>query len=284
MTATRTWAELLADARLVLREPAHPRFEAEELLARATGRPRAWFLSRRKESAPAAEVARFEALVARRAAGEPLQYLLGEWEFLGRTFLVDDRALIPRHETETIVEVAREAAPRARRILEGGTGTGILAISLALERHEARVVALDLSPDALFLARRNARRLGVASRVHLLASDWLSALAPSGAPFELAVANPPYVPLEEAPHLQRTVFDHEPKVALFGGPDGLDPLRALLRTLPPLLRPGAPFVFEIGYSQAATVTALVEESGAFSLVDVRLDPAGIPRTVTARRL
>lgn len=280
--ANRTYGDLLADARRVLREPSHPRFEAEELLSRATARPRAWFHARRGEPAGAEEISRFEALVARRAAGEPLQYLLGEWEFLGRTFRVDPRALIPRHETEAIVTVAAEAAPRARRVLDAGTGSGILAVSLALERPEACVVALDLSPGALFLARENARRLGVAARVAFAASDWLSALARRPL-FDLAVSNPPYVPLVDAPHLERTVHDHEPRLAIFGGADGLDPLRVLLRDLPPLLAPGAPFVFEIGYAQAAAVTALVESSRSFALTGVRLDPAGIPRTVTAVR-
>lgn len=279
-----TYGELLARARRALPEPRHPRYETEELLARASGRPRAWFAARRGETASAEEEALFDALVARRAAGEPLQYLLGEWEFLGRTFRVDARALIPRHETEAIVETARAAAPDAGRILDAGTGTGILAVSLALERPGARVVAVDVSPAALFLARENARKFDVLSRVSLLGSDWLSALAPRGPLFHLAVANPPYVPLDEAPHLQRTVSDHEPHAALFGGPDGLDPLRLLLRTLPPLLAPGAPFIFEIGYSQASEVSALVEASGSFSLAEVRLDPAGIPRTVTARRI
>jgi release factor glutamine methyltransferase len=279
----RTWADLLSEARRLLPEPSYPRFEAEELLTCATGHPLSWFLSRRAETAPDGEAASFLELVARRAAGEPLQYLLGEWEFLGRTFRVDERALIPRHETEAIVLEAREAAPGARRILDAGTGSGILAVSLALERPEARVVAVDVSPAALLLARENARRLGVADRVLLAGSDWLRALG-AGATFDLAVANPPYVPIEEAPHLMRTVFEHEPRVALFGGTDGLDPLRVLLRELPAHLSPGAPFVFEIGYSQAAAVSALVESSGSFVLTGVRLDPAGIPRTVTARRM
>jgi release factor glutamine methyltransferase len=273
------WSDLLAEARRRLPEPKHPRFEAEELLARATGRPRAWFHSRRDVEAPPAEAAAFLALVARRGSGEPLQYLLGEWEFLGRTFTVDPRALIPRGETEAIVEIARAAAPEARRILDAGTGSGILAVTLALERPEARVVALDRSAAALTLTRENARRHGVLSRVGLLASDWTSALSPA-ARFDLAVANPPYVPLADAPHLDKTVSEHEPPLALYGGDDGLAAVRILLAALPPLLDPRAPFVFEIGYGQAKDVSALVAAS-AFELTDVRLDPAGIPRTVTA---
>jgi release factor glutamine methyltransferase len=277
-----TWGALLAEARRSLPPPKHPAFEAEELLARATGRPRAWFLSRRGESAGGADERAFCALVARRAAGEPLQYLLGEWEFLGRTFHVDPRALIPRGETEGIVEAALLAAPGARRILDLGTGSGVLAVTLALERPGASIVALDRSPDALALARENALRHGVAKQVSFLASDWLSALRPS-ALFPLAVANPPYVPVREEPHLDKTVSEHEPPLALYGGEDGLDPLRRLLRELPAFLAPGAPFVFEFGYGQARDVSDLVEASGAFVLGAVRLDAAGIPRTATALR-
>lgn len=277
-----TWADLLAEGRRALSGPEHPVFEAEELLARAVGRPRAWFHARRAETAFSGDAAAYRALVARRAAGVPLQYLLGEWEFLGRTFSVDARALIPRGETEGIVEVAREAAPAARAILDLGTGSGILAVTLALERPSARVTAIDRSPAALFLAAANARRHGVRRRIRLLASDWLTALG-SAARFDLVVANPPYVPLEDAPHLSKTVSDHEPPVALYGGEDGLDPLRALLATLPPFLPPGVPFIFEFGYGQANDVSMLVEASGDFRLAAVRLDAAGIPRTATAVR-
>ena len=278
-----TWGELLRRGQAELTAPGFAPFEAEELLARAAGRPRSWFLSRRREAAPDADAAAFGALVRRRAHGEPLQYLLGEWEFRGRTFRVDSRALIPRGETEGIVEVALAAAPSARKVLDAGTGSGILAVTVALEWPSASVTALDRSVAALALARENARAMGVAGRVAFVASDWLSALSPGGAPFDLVVANPPYVPLDDAPHLDKTVSDHEPGLALFGGADGLDPLRVLLATLPQLLVPGAPFVFEFGYGQARAVSGLVEASGAFRLDAVRLDAAGIPRTATAIR-
>lgn len=280
--APNAWADLLARARARLSGRDHAPFEAEELLARATGRPRSWFHARRREAADADAAAAFEALVERRAAGEPLQYLLGEWEFLGRTFAVDPRALIPRGETEGVVEEARRAAPDAARLVDLGTGSGILAVSLALERPRARVVALDSSPAALALAAANARRHGVADRVRFLASDWLGAVS-GAARFDLAVANPPYVPLTDQPHLSKTVSEYEPDVALYGGADGLEPLRALLATLPAVLEPGAPFVFEFGYSQARDVSALVESAPGFRLERVRLDAAGIPRTATAIR-
>ncbi len=276
-----TWGQLLAEGRSLLDSPAFAPYEAEELLASAAGRPRGWFHARRREEAEITTAARFLDLLARRAAGEPLQYLLGEWEFLGRTFRVDPRALIPRGETEAIVELARAAAPSARTILDAGTGSGILAVSLALERPEARVVAVDRSEAALALARANAALHGVSGRVAFLASDWLSALAPRPH-FDLAVANPPYVPRVDAPHVEKTVSDHEPHLALFGGDDGLDAVRVLLGELPQRLLPGAPFLFEIGYGQAREVSDLVEASPSFALEDVRLDAAGIPRTVVAR--
>ena len=281
-----TWGTLLQEGRRSLGPPAFAPFEAEELLARATGRPRRWFLSRGRDGAPGADAEAFLSLVRRRLSGEPLQYLLGEWEFRSRTFRVDPRALIPRGETEGIVDVARSAAPLARRILDAGTGSGILAVTIALEWPDARVTALDRSTAALALALENAKALGAIGRVSFVGSDWLSALRPAAGgapPFDLVVANPPYVPLVDAPHLDKTVSDHEPSLALFGGADGLDPLRELLASLPPLVRTGAPFVFEFGYGQASAVSDLVEASGTFRLSAIRLDAAGIPRTATAIR-
>jgi len=277
-----TWGLLLEEGRSLLPEARFAPFEAEELLAFAAGRPRSFFHARRREEVGEDDAARFRALVARRAAGEPLQYLLGEWEFLGRTFRVDPRALIPRRETEAIVEMSREAAPSARSILDAGTGSGILAVSIAIERPAARVVAVDRSEAALALARGNAALHRVSGRVALVASDWLSALA-SRPLFDLAVSNPPYVPRVDAPHVEKTVSEHEPHLALFGGDDGLDAVRVLLAELPPRLQPGAPFLFEIGYGQAREASGLVESSPDFALEDVRLDAAGIPRTVLARR-
>ena len=281
-----TWGDLLRAGRKTLTAPSFAPYEAEELLARATGRPRGWFLSRRGDRAPAQDAGAFLSLIRRRSEGEPLQYLLGEWEFHGRSFRVDPRALIPRGETEGIVDVARSAAPFARRVLDAGTGSGILAVTVALEWPDAAVTALDRSVGALALARENAKAQGVLHRIAFVASDWLSALRtgpPDRGTFDLVVANPPYVPLDDAPHLDKTVSEHEPGLALFGGADGLDPLRVLLASLPPLLGPGAPFVFEFGYGQARAVSDLVEASGTFELSAIRLDAAGIPRTATAIR-
>lgn len=208
MSAAKEWTyhDVLRRARARLPEPMYPRFEAEELLAKACGKPRNWFLTRWKELCPGKDEAAFFDLVERRVSGEPLQFLLGEWEFLGRTFRVDDRALIPRGETERIVEASSEIAPRARRILDLGTGSGILAVSLAIERPEARIVALDISLEALALARSNAHLFSVQNRIAFAASNWMSGVLPPEPDrlFDLAVANPPYVPLADAPHIDKT--------------------------------------------------------------------------------
>lgn len=276
-----TYRDLLREGRRRLPEPQFASFEAEELLSRAAGEPRSHFHAHAFDPCPEEVRLRFEDLLTKRLEGHPLQYLLGEWEFLGRTFRVDARALIPRGETERIVEAARELAPGAQRILDAGTGSGILAVSLALERPLARSTALDISIEALALARKNAHLHGVDSRILFVGSDWLRAIRP-GPLFDLAVANPPYVPLADAPHLDKTVSDHEPPEALYGGEDGLDPLRRLARTLPVHLQPGAYFLFEFGYGQARLVSEIFDAEPGWDLLDIRLDAAGIPRTGVAR--
>src|SRR5262249_50132658 len=182
---------------------------------------------------------------AQRLSGTPVQHLIGEWDFYGRTFHVDDRALIPRPETEVVISAALREAPDARRVLDAGTGCGILAITWLLERPASRAVALDASVEALALARENAGRHGVLPRIDILASDWLSdTRAP---PFDLVVANPPYLSASGAVDLSVTVREHDPERALFSGEDGLEAIRHLLDEIPAYLAPGAPYLFEIGY-------------------------------------
>jgi release factor glutamine methyltransferase len=234
---------------------------------------------RRELDAPA--TARFGDLWARRLVGVPVQHLLGEWDFYGRTFFVDGRALIPRQETETLLETARREASGARRALDLGTGCGILAITLALEHPSSRAVALDISLSALALARANAARHGVLDRVHLIAGDWLSALAEK--PFDLIVSNPPYLSLSQAASLSPTVRDHDPRRALYAGEDGLSAIRHLLDTLPRFLAPGAPFLFELGYGQARAVEVEILCRPAWRFGGLACDLAGIGRVAIARR-
>jgi release factor glutamine methyltransferase len=206
---------------------------------------------------------------------------VGEWDFFGRPFRVDVRGLIPRPETEVLILQALGAAAGARSILDLGTGSGIIAVTLLRELPEASAVALDASIDALALARENGIRHGVLPRLRLAASDWLSAVA--GTTFDLAVSNPPYLARTEAGKLPKSVAEHDPALALYGGDDGLDAIRSLLDCVPPYLAPGAPFLFEIGFGQAAQVTRETAARPAWRLEGISKDLAGIPRVVRLRR-
>jgi release factor glutamine methyltransferase len=278
-TSTTTIGALLAAARRRLPDSAH---ELRQLLAHALGR-RSGLDLLAEEAVSERPQRRFDRGIERLAAGEPLQYILGEWDFYGRTFRVDPRALIPRPETEHVVEQALDAvaAIRSVRALDLGCGSGILAVTLAKELPSCRVVALDASLEALALARENVRAHGVGERVALAASDWLDALAP--ARFDLAVGNPPYVAAGDRESLPPAVRDHEPPRALFGGDDGLSEIRRLLAELPAHMKENAPFVFEIGFGQRVAVTGLVGRSGAWRLERFAEDLAGIPRVCVVRR-
>jgi release factor glutamine methyltransferase len=225
-------------------------------------------------------VLRFTRLWDRRLENVPVQHLIGEWDFYGRTFRVDGRALVPRPETEVLVELALREAPEARRVLDAGTGSGIIAITYLLERPAARAVALDISLDALALARRNALEHGVADRLGLLASDWLSAL--SASPFDVILSNPPYLAVGESPHLPPTVRDHDPRRALFAGDDGLAAIRQLLATAAPFLAPGGLLAFEIGFGQAEAVRSEILARPVWRLLKIEPDLEGIPRICLAR--
>jgi release factor glutamine methyltransferase len=227
-------------------------------------------------------VARFDRLWEKRLMGAPVQHLIGEWDFYGRPFRVDGRALVPRPETEVLVEQALREAPGARRILDAGTGSGIIAITYLLERPEATAVALDISFDALALARQNAAQHGVLDRLRLVASDWLSALSPTAPRFDLVLSNPPYLAIGEAPHLPPTVRDHDPRRALFAGDDGLAAIRQLLATLPSVIEPGGLLVFEIGFGQGEAVRSEILARPMWRFVRIEPDLEGIPRICLAR--
>lgn len=253
--------------------------EASTLLEAVLGATPAALLAHPERTLSAAESGRYAALVARRAAGEPYAYLVGEREFWGRAFAVDPRVLIPRPETEHLVEaVLAQPLPARPLLLDVGVGSGAIAVTLACEIADARVVAVDVSPGALAVARRNAARHGVADRVLLAGSDLASAL--DLARFDLVAANLPYVPAVDAPTLSPEVRDHEPPGALFSGADGLDAVRALL-VAAGRLRPGTPLVLELGLGQPAALTAILPPT--FVLAATISDYAGIARIVVGKR-
>jgi release factor glutamine methyltransferase len=242
----------------------------------------ATFLSSAHEPAPHGFSARYEPLVARRAAREPLPYITGQREFWGLSFEVSPAVLIPRPETELIVEAALDLVPAGRTldIVDACTGSGVLAIALAHELPMARIVATDISAEALTVARRNAARLGVADRVQFVLGDLLD---PIVEPVDLIACNPPYVVDAAQPVLQPEVRDHEPSVALFGGHDGLQLLTRMVRAAPSRLRRDGFLIFEFGLGQDVEVEALIAGEPALELEGVRRDLQGIARTCIARR-
>ena len=260
--------------------------DAERLARHALGWEHATWLARRREVAPAGFATRYTRLVARRARREPVSLILGEREFWGLRFAVGPEVLTPRPETELIVETALDTCADCRNapitIADLGTGSGCLAVVLAREFPRAVVTAIDRSADALELARRNAEAHGVADRIAWVCGrfeTWLA--AGGGARCDLIVANLPYVPTAELQSLAREVRDHEPRLALDGGIDGFEPLRALLRLAARSPRP-AWLIVELGAGQAARLRTLVADTDGLALLDLRADLQGIPRAAVIR--
>lgn len=273
---------LLAEARPLL--AATPfgasRREAALLLGHVLDLSEARLLARRDQEVSAEAEGRFRDLLARRLTGEPVAYLFKEREFFGHPFYVDSRVLIPRPETEHVVEEAlKEALPPSPRILDVGAGSGCLAITLALEIPEARAVTTDLSPGALAVAAKNARRLGAAERVSLVRTDLTDGLDLSR--FDLVVSNPPYVDRSEIPEMSIEVYDFEPQLALFP-PGAGDAVLARLFARCAELRSGIALIVEIGRGQLDAAQRHAEAS-SLDLVRVRHDYSGIPRVLVLRR-
>jgi release factor glutamine methyltransferase len=293
--------------------PSHT-LAAELLLMHALGRDRAWMYSHPEESLDPAAAEKFLALIARRAAGEPVQYLTGKQEFWGLEFEVTPAVLIPRPETEHVMEVALArlgergikihmdtGAPREKlQVADVGTGSGCLAVALAWELPHAEVFATDISAPALEVARRNAARHGVADRIHFVQCDLLSSLentdlssvrtrhtvpasAQGGSMFDLIVSNPPYIAHNEADLLQREVRDHEPHAALFGGPTGVEIYQRLIDQARGLLRDRGILVLELGHDSAEHVRRIFDAQPAWTNVAITMDLAGIPRVLVAER-
>lgn len=259
-------AELLAGSAL-------PRGEARLLLAATLGEPVESLVARPERRVEQAAAARFVHLVERRSQGEPVAYLLGEKEFYGRRFAVSRAVLVPRPETELLVELAlqRLRLRPASRVLDLGTGSGCIAITLALECPPAAVVAVDRCPEPLAVARGNAQRLGAA--VEFDCSDWYGKVEGR---FDLIVANPPYVPAAD-PHLRE--LQHEPRHALVAGADGLADLRHIVAGAPARLNSGGLLAVEHGHDQGAAVRDLLARAG-FTRVETHRDLAGIERACT----
>ncbi len=258
------------------------RFEAEWLLAHALRTERLQLYLNPDRPLSPEERARFRKLVQQRYQGVPLAYLLGTVDFLNVTLQVNEAVLIPRPETEQLVEQIlrdyRGCPPE--RLLDLGTGSGAIALALLAAWPQARAVAVDISLEALKLARENAERNGLEARVTFVCSDWLTAVRPNAA-FELIVSNPPYIPTEELPALQREVRVYEPRRALDGGPRGLEAIARIAHDAPQHLPPGGRLYLEIGAQQARAVVELIERTGAFGLIDVLKDLAGRERIVRA---
>lgn len=246
------------------------RLDAELLLAAATGWERASLLADPDAGVEPSAAREFGAMVRRRVRREPVAYILGRRWFRGIELFLDRRTLIPRPETELLVEVAVELAPST--VLDVGTGSGAVALAIGAELPDARVTATDTSSAALDVARTNAERLGLSDRVAFAAGSF-----PDGEEFELTVANLPYVREDEWAELAPEITDYEPREALVSGPTGLEAIEAAIRAA----GPGA-LTLEVGAGQAPAVAELVNEAG-FAAVEARTDLAGIERVVTCRR-
>ncbi len=238
------------------------RLEAELLLAHALDRPRSWFYAHAGDILEPRDARLFEGLLRRRDRGEPVAQITGHRGFWSLDLLVTADTLIPRPETELLVELAIERLPRSepRRVADLGTGTGAVALAIAIERPLADVTGLDASEAALQIARENAVRAGLA--VRLLASDWFAAVA--GETFDLIACNPPYI-ADDDPHLQQGDLRFEPRTALASGPDGLDAIRVIVHDAPGFLIPGGWLLLEHGYDQGAAVRALMHDTGLQSV-------------------
>ncbi|MCB2073169.1 MAG: peptide chain release factor N(5)-glutamine methyltransferase [Novosphingobium sp.] len=234
------------------------RLDAELLMAHALGVSRSDLLLRHMDDAPPASL---DALVARRLGHEPIAYIVGHREFYGLDFRVSPAVLIPRPDSETLVEAALAARPDARSVLDCGTGSGALLLAVLANLPAAQGTGIDISPDALEIARANAVALGLDDRARMVCADWnepgWSDLP--GAPFDLVLANPPYV--ENDAELGPSVSAYEPSSALFAGPGGLDAYQALVPQLPGLLAPGGHALIEIGMHQEEEVSRIARESG-----------------------
>jgi len=265
-------------ATLAAVQSAIDRIDARALLREVLGRSDAWLIAHGDEALTDAQSRQYAALVARRTAGEPVAYILGRREFHGRDFAVTPATLIPRPETEMLVELALQRAPQGGRALDLGTGSGCIGLTLAAERPDLQVTLVDASAEALDVARCNAQRWAPANTL-LLQGDWLSALGERR--YDLIVSNPPYV-ADGDTHLAQGDLRFEPRAALASGADGLDAIRRIVAGAPGHLEPGGWLLIEHGYDQHAACTALLQQAGLRDVFSAR-DLAGILRVSGGRQ-
>ncbi len=274
---TRGEAELSAGP-----HPERARRDAESLLLHLFGKSKAWLLAHVDDDFAGCSAIRYEVLLQRRLAGEPIQYITGQAEFYGLPFRVTRDVLIPRPETEHLIEKTLEVAAQFEqpRIIDIGTGSGAIAITLAHKLPGAQVTTIDISESALAVARENAERNGVANGIRFLQGDLLAPVANEH--FDIVVSNPPYVPITDLDTLAVEVRDHEPALALFAGDDGLDIYRRLIPAAHASLLPNGFIVLEIGCGLRPAIQALLADTG-FTRIEFGADLQGIPRVAVAQR-
>jgi len=272
-----------ATARLGTAEISEPRMEAVSLLIHTLNVDRAFIIAHPEHELDCDQSERYRAFVARRVSHEPLQYITGVQEFFNLKFEVTPDVLIPRPETELIVEAALDAwrSAEAPLIADIGTGSGCIAISLLHEISDARAIGVDISVRALAIARRNAERHGLFDRLELVHANGLSAFGEQ-ARFSTIVSNPPYIPVRDIDSLPPEVRDHEPLSALVAGEDGLSHVRPLMQDAANLLQTGGYLIFEIGSGQSAAVQALINKK-TWELIDIKNDLQQIPRAFVLQK-
>lgn len=275
--------EALHWASSFLKKTGREEYAGELLLRHCANLDRTHLLANLREELPEEVWTSFREAVKRHADGEPVQYIIGSEEFYGRTFIVNEAVLIPRPETEELVYgvlkrmKAKFPAGDSLELLDVGTGSGAIAVSLKLERPALKVTATDISAAALAVAEENANRLG--AEVEFLQGDLLAPVI--GRKFDVVVSNPPYIPLPDKEWMSEVVTEHEPHQALFAGQDGLDLYKRLMETLPSVLKPKALVGFEIGAGQGQAVAALLKQTFADAAVEVVNDINGKDRMVFA---
>jgi release factor glutamine methyltransferase len=256
----------------------NPRLNAEHLLAHVLGRTRMELYLEFEHTLKEAELAPLREVVRRRGQGEPLQHLLGTVEFCGLTFVCDQRAIVPRPETEELVELLESRIEnRESRIVDIGTGSGVIALTLAAKFPETKVYALDISEDALALARSNAEQLGLSERVHFSKSNLFENISER---FDLIVANLPYISMQDRQSLSSEVL-HDPAISLFGGTRGDELIRDLIEQAPPHLQPNGLLALEVGVGQSELLREFLMEKN-FHDIEAKKDYSGTPRFLFAR--